>query len=327
MHDYKLMPKVELHLHLDGSVRLETVAELLNREIVDVEKDMVASDKCLDLNDYLTKFAIAGKVMQTKENLRRIAYELAFDLKKDGVIYAEIRFAPLKHILGGLNASEVVESVLEGLFQVDIKTNLILCMMRGDNEKQNMEVIDLACSFIGRGVVAIDLAGAEAIYKTYDYKNLFEYAKKLQVPFTIHAGEADGEDSIKSAIAFGAKRLGHGVNAIFYPKLLEEIKEQDILLEICPTSNIQTNVVKTLSEHPVRALYDTGISISISTDNRTVSNISLTEEYEQLEQILSFNYDDFVKMNIAAIKHAFLNDKDKALLLREYESLLNNINN
>lgn len=327
MHDYKLMPKVELHLHLDGSVRLETVAELLNREIVDVEKDMVASDKCLDLNDYLTKFAIAGKVMQTKENLRRIAYELAFDLKKDGVIYAEIKFAPLKHILGGLNASEVVESVLEGLFQVDIKTNLILCMMRGDNEKQNMEVIDLACSFIGRGVVAIDLAGAEAIYKTYDYKNLFEYAKKLQVPFTIHAGEADGEDSIKSAIAFGAKRLGHGVNAIFYPKLLEEIKEQDILLEICPTSNIQTNVVKTLSEHPVRALYDTGISISISTDNRTVSNISLTEEYEQLEQILSFNYDDFVKMNIAAIKHAFLNDKDKALLLREYESLLNNINN
>lgn len=327
MHDYKLMPKVELHLHLDGSVRLETVAELLNREIVDVEKDMVASDKCLDLNDYLTKFAIAGKVMQTKENLRRIAYELAFDLKKDGVIYAEIRFAPLKHILGGLNASEVVESVLEGLFQVDIKTNLILCMMRGDNEKQNMEVIDLACSFIGRGVVAIDLAGAEAIYKTYDYKNLFEYAKKLQVPFTIHAGEADGEDSIKSAIAFGAKRLGHGVNAIFYPKLLEEIKEQDILLEICPTSNIQTNVVKTLSEHPVRALYDTGISISISTDNRTVSNISLTEEYEQLEQILAFNYDDFVKMNIAAIKHAFLNNKDKALLLREYESLLNNINN
>ena len=249
MLNYKKMPKVELHLHLDGSVRPETAAKLLGIDITEARKYMIADDKCLDLNDYLTKFFIPGEVMQTKKNLELISEELAADLEEDGVIYAEIRFAPLKHIFKGLSLDEVVESVLKGLAKKSLKTNLILCMMRGDKEEDNIKVVDLAERFLNRGVVALDLAGAESIYKTIDYKNLFAYAKGKNIPFTIHAGEADGKDSMKAAIDFGAKRLGHGVNAIFHKEILEEIRQKDILLEICPTSNVQTNVIKDIKYH------------------------------------------------------------------------------
>lgn len=294
MLNYKKMPKVELHLHLDGSVRPETAAKLLGIDIAEARKNMIADDKCLDLNDYLTKFFIPGEVMQTKKNLELISEELAADLEEDGVIYAEIRFAPLKHVFKGLSLDEVVESVLKGLAKKSLKTNLILCMMRGDKEEDNIKVVDLAERFLNRGVVALDLAGAESIYKTIDYKNLFVYAKGKNIPFTIHAGEADGKDSMKAAIDFGAKRLGHGVNAIFHKELLEEIRQKDILLEICPTSNVQTNV-------------------------------TLTTEYEKLAQKLNFTYKDFVKMNKDAIRHAFISEDEKEQLLQKYDEKLNQL--
>ena len=148
MLNYKKMPKVELHLHLDGSVRPETAAKLLGIDIAEARKNMIADDKCLDLNDYLTKFFIPGKVMQTKKNLELISEELAADLEEDGVIYAEIRFAPLKHVFKGLSLDEVVESVLKGLAKKSLKTNLILCMMRGDKEEDNIKVVDLAERFL-----------------------------------------------------------------------------------------------------------------------------------------------------------------------------------
>lgn len=325
MLNYKKMPKVELHLHLDGSVRPETAAKLLGIDITEARKNMIADDKCLDLNDYLTKFFIPGEVMQTKKNLELISEELAADLEEDGVIYAEIRFAPLKHVFKGLSLDEVVESVLKGLAKKSLKTNLILCMMRGDKEEDNIKVVDLAERFLNRGVVALDLAGAESIYKTIDYKNLFVYAKGKNIPFTIHAGEADGKDSMKAAIDFGAKRLGHGVNAIFHKEILEEIRQKDILLEICPTSNVQTNVIKDIKYHPVRKLYDANILVSINTDNNTVSNVTLTTEYEKLAQKLNFTYKDFVKMNKDAIRHAFISEDEKEQLLQKYDEKLNQL--
>ena len=204
-------PKVELHAHLDGSVRLETVSELLQKKLE--QSDLVAPNKCQDLNEYLTKFSLPISVMQTKENLKRIAKELALDLKNDGVIYAEIRFAPINHTQN-LTLDEVVESVLEGLKSVDIKTNLILCLMRNSNLEENKQIINLAHKYLKRGVCALDLAGAEGIYKTKNFEELFTLANDLNIPFTIHAGEADGIESIESAIRFGAKRIGHGIRCI-----------------------------------------------------------------------------------------------------------------
>lgn len=322
MIDLKDLPKVELHVHLDGSVRCDTVSEVLNRDLFLVKHNMIAKSKCEDLNDYLTKFATPNEAMQTKENLRRIAYELATDLKNDFVIYAEIRFAPMKHLEKGLNKYEVIESILEGLNRVDIKTNLILCMMRGDSLQTNMEVIDLAKHFYKKGVCAVDLAGAEALYKTSDYEELFNYAKEVGIPYTIHAGEADGYDSIKSAISFGTKRLGHGVEILGHDDLIDLVKEKDILLEVCPTSNVQTNVVDKISNHPIRTLFDKGVKVCVNTDNRTVSNVTLTREYRNLLSGLNFNYEEFIKMNKDAIEHAFLSFEEKEKLLSRYNSLI-----
>ena len=311
-----MIPKVELHCHLDGSVRLSTLAELSNNSLEEVKELAVANDKCLDLNDYLTKFSLPISVMQDEYSLERIAYELAEDLKNENVIYAEIRFAPLKHTTK-LNMYQVVESVLRGVKRVDIKINLILCMMRNDSLNDNKKVVDLAKYFLDKGVCAVDLAGAEALYKTSDYKELFDYVKENNIPFTIHAGEADGVDSIKSAISFGTKRIGHGIRIIEDPSLIEEIKEKEILLEVCPTSNIQTNVVDNINSHPIKELYNKNVLTTINTDNRTVSNTTLTKEYELLKQI-GFNENDFIKMNINAIKYAFIKEEEKQELISKY---------
>lgn len=322
MIDYEKIPKIELHCHLDGSVRIDTASDILNIDEKELEYLMVAKDKCNDLNDYLTKFDIPVEVMQTKYALEQVAYDLSIDMVNDGVVYAEIRFAPLKHLKDGLSVYDVMESVFRGLKRTDLMTNIIICMMRGDSLVDNMKVIDLAHHYLNNGVCAVDLAGAESIYKTEDYEELFNYAKEKNVPFTIHAGEADGVSSIKSAIAFGAKRIGHGIRIIEDDKLIEEVKEKDILLEICPTSNIQTRVVDNYKEHPIKKLYEMGVSISINTDNRTVSNTTLVKEYRLLHENLDFKEEDFIKINKMALEHAFLSNEEKSKIQNKLNSLL-----
>lgn len=303
--------KVELHIHLDGSMRPSTVADILNIPLEKVKQKMIAPKQCKDLNDYLTKFDLPVLALQTKENLERAAYELVCDLESDHVIYAEIRFAPLKHTKEGLTLDEVVLSVLNGLKRGKIKTKLILCCMRDDTLENNLKVVELAHKYKG-DVVAIDLAGAEAIYKTSSFKSLFDSCQEKNISYTIHAGEADSYDSIQSAIDFKTKRIGHGVLSINYPDLLKEIKEKNILLEICPTSNIQTNMYSNIEEHPIYSFYLKNIPICINTDNRTVSNITLTQEYENLKMF--FKKEDFCKMNLNAIEHSFLTEKEKEIL-------------
>lgn len=317
------LPKVELHIHLDGSIRPSTAAYLLNKSIEDVSNNMIASDKCEDLNEYLTKFDYPEKILQTKENLERVAYELALDLKKDNVIYAEIRFAPLKHIKEGLTLDSVVDSVLDGLSKVNIKTNLILCMMRNDTYSDNLKVIELASKYLNKGVCGIDLAGAEALYKTSSFKELFVMAKKYNIPFTIHSGEADGYDSILATINFGATRIGHGIRAIEYDDLINLIIDNNILLEVCPTSNVQTNAVDKYTDHPIKKLIDKGVNVSINTDNRTVSNISLNLEYKKLQECFGFTKELFIKTNLNAIEHAFVSLDEKAKLKKEYLEIIN----
>lgn len=317
MINLKKFPKVELHLHLDGSIRIGTAHELLNVN----ENDMVAPSKCLDLNDYLTKFSLPISVLQTKENIMRVCKELINDLIDDGVIYAEIRFAPINHIKQGLSLEEVVESVLQGLQSDMVKTNIILCLMRNSSYEENLSIINLASKYLNKGVCALDLAGAEGLYKTNTFKDLFLKAKEKQIPFTIHAGEADGVDSIKSAIEFGTKRIGHGIRCIESEDVINKIIKDNITLEVCPTSNVQTNVVATYENHPIKYLYDKGIKVTISTDNRTVSNITLIEEYQKLIDTFKFTLEDIKRMNIFAINSSFLSDTEKENLIIKYNTL------
>ena len=309
------MKKVELHLHLDGSIRPSTISEILNINLEEAKKLSTIETKCASLKEYLTKFDIPLKIMQTKENLERVAFELAQDLQKDDVIYAEIRFAPNKHLKSGLTLDEVVTAILKGLSQVPIKTNLILCMMRGDSYEQNLKVIKLAKKYLNHGVVAIDLAGSEASYPVNLYQELFEIAQKENILFTIHAGEADGPLSVINAINLGAKRIGHGVRAIESEKALKLIKEKNITLEVCPKSNLDTNMYEKLSNHPIKKLYDMGLLVTINTDNRTVSNTNLTKSYQDLQEVFSFTKQDFLKMNENALQSAFLNQAEIEELL------------
>ncbi|MDD3187804.1 MAG: adenosine deaminase [Bacilli bacterium] len=315
------LPKILQHVHLDGSVRIETANELLNK---DVSSEMMIDENCKSLSDYLTKFKIPISLMQTKDNLIRVSYELGIDLLNQNVIYVEVRFCPLFHINEGLSLEEVVDSILKGLNQSGIKFNLILCMMREFSYEKNKQIINLANKYLNKGVCAIDLAGDEGSYPTKNYRNLFELASSLNIPFTIHAGEADGCESISSAIEFGAKRIGHGVRTIEYIDLINEIREKNITLEVCPTSNIDTMVYSNYKEHPIKKLYDLGVKVTINTDNNTVSNISLNKEYEKLKNVFNFKVSDFIKMNIDAINSCFISDKEKKELILKYRKEVQN---
>lgn len=303
----KNLPKVELHLHLDGSVRESTASEILG---VDVSNKMQVNN-CKSLSDYLSKFEIPLIVMQSKENLERISYELAVDLKKDNVIYAEIRFCPILHTKNGLSLEEVIDSVLKGLKKVEIKTNLILCMMRNFEEDENKKIIYLAKKYLNKGVVGIDLAGDESKYKTQNYEHLFDLVKQNNIPFTIHAGEADDYNSVLSAIKFGVKRIGHGVKSVDSIETIQKIINENVTLEVCPTSNVDTCIVNVYKNHPIKKLYDLGVKITVNTDNNTVSNIDLTGEYEKLLLTFNFTEKDFLNFNMNAIDSAFLTNEEK----------------
>lgn len=314
----KEIPKVELHLHLDGSISKKIASKLSGLPESEVLSKMVAPDKCENLSEYLTKFDFPISLMQTKENLYEIAKDLVEQLVNDSVIYAEIRFAPMFHTKEGLTYEEVIESVLAGLHtNKNIKTNLILCMMRGMSKDDNIKTIEVAEKYLNKGVCALDLAGAEDKYPLKDYLDLFAIASSKNIPFTIHAGENGPASEVEKAILIGAKRIGHGIHAIEDKNVLNLIKEKDILLEICPTSNVQTNAVNTYQEHPINKLSYDEVPICINTDNRTVSNISLSEEYLKLFNTFNFTLNDFHKMNQNSLKHAFLDDETKNELLKK----------
>lgn len=318
---FEKFPKIELHLHLDGSVRVETVTELLHTND-DISSFMIAPSRCENLDEYLTKFQMPIDVMQTSSNLERIAFELAEDLEKDNVIYAEVRFAPMFHTKKGLSMKRVIQDVLRGFHRGNVHINLILCMMRGEDFSTNKEVIDLACQFYHSGVCAVDLAGSEAKYPVMLYKDLFSYAKEKGIPFTIHAGEAASYSSVRNALQLGASRIGHGIHAIEDDSLIRELCEKKILLEVCPTSNVQTHVVSSYEEHPISLLSHLGVLVHVNTDNRTVSNITLTDEYEKLFKAFSFTKEDFIKMNMDAIACSFLSLEEKQKLYTSFLSQL-----
>lgn len=302
------MPKVELHLHFDGSISLDLLEKWSGLSHDEVVREAVSKNDT-SLDKYLEHFNFINKYLQTKKNLELASYTLGSDLEKENVIYAEVRFAPLLHTNKGLTGEEVIDSLIKGFSKCNIKINLILCMMRGMDFSSNRKVIDLAKKYLGKGVVAVDLAGGEASNPFKDYEELFKICKDFSIPTTIHAGEVVKRD-IRNIIPY-TKRIGHGIKIYDDMELINLVKTNDILLEVCPKSNIDTNNASDYSSHPIKYLYDNEVKLSVNTDNRTVSNISLTEEYTSLINILGFNINDLYQMNLNAINYAFLSDKEK----------------
>lgn len=319
----KDMPKIVLHLHLDGSIDMEDAylwakEDGLKITKKELEQELQVNDDCHNLNDYLEKFDLPCKLLQTCERLEKTSYHLFLKLSKMNVKYAEVRFAPNKHLAKNLT---LVISVINGMNKANVETGImggiILSMMRGDSKEDNIRVINLAQKYLKKGVVAIDLAGAEAIYPTTDYVDLFRYAKIKGIPFTIHAGEAAGVESIKAALDAGAQRIGHGIRAIDDEAIQKIIVDKQVLLEVCMTSNYQTEAVK--GKHPIEKLYNNGIKISINTDNDTVSNIDINKEYTKILNETDLTMDDLGKCNKESIDYIFADQIVKDKLQKEFE--------
>ena len=317
------IPKVELHMHLDGSVPFSALEKLSGLPLGEIFSSAVSVGDTTLLK-YLKRFDFINKYIKTKEDLELISYSLGKELEKENVIYAEVRFAPIDYVSDKLSSDEVIKSVLKGFSKCKVKTNLILCLRRGAKTEYNIETIKLAKKYLGKGVVSVDLVGDEEGYPFKKYRDFFDLCQNLRIPCTIHAGEETKRD-IKEVVKY-TNRIGHGIQIYDDPLLINLIKENDILLEVCPNSNLDTRNARDYFHHPIRKLYDMGVKVCINTDNRTVSNISLTEEYENLIHYLDFTLDDLYQMNLNAIDYAFLTRLEKEelrkKLLQKKESLM-----
>lgn len=304
---------IELHLHLDGSLSPASVRELaamqglrLPERDAEVLERLTVSEHCRDLNEYLEKFAFPCALLQTEAALETAAYRLGAELMAQGVLYAEIRFAPQKHTERGLTQEQAVCAVLRGLNRCSLRTGLILCCMRGrQNGAENLETAELAVRYRESGVCALDLAGAEALFPTAEFAGLFAYAAERGVPFTLHAGEADGPESIRQALSFGARRIGHGVRACEDPALLERLAADRIPLELCPTSNLQTGIFPDLAHYPLRTFLEAGVRVTVNTDNMSVSHTTLRKEFRQLIQTFALTERETEQLFLYAADAAF----------------------
>ena len=320
---------IDLHVHLDGSVSVESARKLAKMQDITIPKGealielLSVSKDCKDLNEYLEKFAFPGSLLQTKEAISVAVYNLMEELKEEGLIYAEIRFAPQKHKERGLTQEEVIRAAIDGLNCSDFKAGLILCCMRGEgNRKENLETVSLASRYLGQGVVAVDLAGAEALYPTEDFEEIFAFAKALGVPYTIHAGEAAGADSVRRAVEFGAVRIGHGVRSTEDLSLMKFLAKEGIVLECCPTSNLQTCVYGSIEEYPVRTFLDAGVRFTINTDNTTVSATSLHNEWDMIISTFDLKDNEIKGILLNSVDAAFADGKTKEELRNVIEAEL-----
>jgi adenosine deaminase len=333
--DIARLPKVELHLHLDCSLSYATVHQLdptITRDTY--QQQFIAPPVCTNLADYIARADKSVSLMQTQQALRVVTLGIFDQLQKDHVIYAEIRFAPLKHLEKGLSTEQVVaavdSAVDEGIKTTGIQVGIILCTLRHFSKEQSLETVKLVEKFrnihgknihgkngrVGNShVVGFDIAGNEAGYPIKNHIAAFKYANVHDIPCTAHAGEAAGPNSVWLSLNnFHPTRIGHGVRSIEDPTLTRHLRESNILLEVCPSSNLQTNMYPDLAHHPVDSLRKLNVPLSISTDCRTISNTTLNREYTLLQQQFHWTFSDFLAANLAAVDHAFTTPAIKAQL-------------
>ena len=315
---------IDLHLHLDGSLSKEDFIYLADKQNINLGNDfpnnIYVSKNCKSLEEYLEKFDLPLKLMQTSEALEYCTYSLVTRLYKLGYIYAEIRYAPLLHLEQGLTMSQVVEATIRGLKKGLLETknfdaNLILCCMRHAPKELNLQTVEMANTYKNDKVVAVDLAGAEALHPSSYFKEVFDLAKQYKLNITIHAGEATGSDEIMQAIDNGAMRIGHGVHLSLDEHSISKVKEHNICFEFCPTSNLQTKSLKTYKDVPLIQFMKNGIDVCINSDNMTVSNVTEIQDMKTMISTFNLTKNDVFKLYESAIKHAFVSNEKRVELL------------
>jgi len=321
------LPKAELHVHLDGSLRPETLLELAAGEGLrlpfgtpEEARAYMRAHAAPDLARYLETFELTLQVLQTREELSRAAFELAEDAARENVWYLEVRFSPILHGRRGLSWGDAVEAVTAGLRAAEerfvIRTGTILCGIRSISPEHSLELARLAISLKGRGVAGFDLAGAEKGNPAKDHRAAFYEIRNHNVSSTVHAGEDFGPPSIHQALHYcGAHRIGHGTRLCEDGALMAYVNDHRIPLEMCLTSNVQTGAA-TLLGHPFRLYFDSGLRVTLNTDNRLVSDTTLTDEYDLACRTFLLDVYDLRRLLIHGFKSAFLPYEDKAHLLR-----------
>lgn len=329
--DIHSWPKAELHCHLDGSMRLETMLDLaqqqgkrsvLPADSVDGLRAELREVKTSDtLETYLKWFRYTVPLLQTREALRRTAYELAEDNAAENVRYFEVRYSPILHVEEGLSLEAVNNAVLEGLERaeadLDITTSLIICGLRDRYESASMRLAELAVEHKDEGIVAFDLAGGEAGNPPKGHLHAFYHARNNLLNLTIHAGEAWGPDSIRQALFYcGAHRIGHGISLQKDPELMRYFANHRIPLEICPTSNVDTTAVPNLEAHPIETYIRSNVPVTVNTDNRLFSRTSVTEELWRVYQHTNLEPRHLREIVLNGFRYAFLPYQQKQSLLK-----------
>ena len=312
------LPKAELHVHLDGSLRPETMIDLARRARVELPsrdpaelRRLMVADDVSDLEAYLARFELTIALLQTPEAIERVAWEMCQDAAADGVRYMEVRYCPLLSCRGGLSLDAVLEAELRGLARGEadfgIGARAIVCSLRHYDPARSLELARHAATFRGRGVVAFDLAGGEAGRPATAHQAAFDAAVDGGLAVTVHAGEAAGAGSIADAVLrCHAHRIGHGTRLYEDPLLHDYIRDHRIALEINLTSNVQTRAVPSAAAHPVRAYYDAGLNLTLSTDNWLMSGVTLSGEYWLAHTELGFTREEIDRMIINGFESAFL---------------------
>lgn len=321
------LPKIDLHCHLDGSVRPETIIDLAKKQNIElpsydldeIKKLLIAPADCESLDEYLKVFEIPCAIMQSKESLRRITFELYEDAVKENVKYMEIRFAPLTHMAKGLTLDEVIESVISGMKEAeklyDIRGNIILGAMRFHSVDKAFELVEVGKKFLSKGVVAVDLCASELEGFVEKFKEPIALAKQYGYRITIHAGETGiGKNVLDAVEILQAERIGHGVYIMNCKEAYDIVKNKGITLEMCPTSNIQTKAVSSYKEHPFPSFYKDGIKVTVNTDNRTVSNIDMTNECNVIFNEFKITSEDYKKIYMNSVEASFSDDETKEWL-------------
>ena len=325
----KSLPKAELHCHLDGSMRPETILDIAEKENVklpthnlkELKQILEVGIECKSLEDYLRPFDITAQVLQTEEALTRATYELAEDAAKENVRYIEIRFAPLWHIRKDLTLNRAIEAVIQGKHKAeahfDIIVGIIICGIRHTSPEDTLKVAEVAVAYKNRGIVGFDLAGAEKNFPAKDHKEAFYLIINNNINTTVHAGEAYGTESIDQALHYvSANRIGHATTLRQDGDLLNYINDHRIPLEMCITSNVQTKAVKKAEDHPAKFYFDLGLRVTLNTDNRLISNVTLTDEYMLGIEKLGFTADDLKYLIINGFKSAFLPFNEKIIIIK-----------
>jgi adenosine deaminase len=316
--DLRSLPKIELHLHLDCSLSYQVVSILapsVTRE--EYERDYIAPARCTNLAEFLTRAPKGFRLMQTEDSLRLVTEDVFRQLVEDGVIYAEMRFAPLLHTEQGLSPERVVEVVersVDGLIrETGMQAGLILCTLRHFTEAQSMLTAKLVDDFRGSRVVALDIAGDEAGFPLDAHVGAYRFSRERGLFRTAHAGEGLGPESVWETLRLlDPQRIGHGTRSIEDPKLVEHLRRERVHLELCPTSNVQIiPSIGSMEEHPIDRLYRAGVSLNVNSDSRMLTPTTLNREYESLQRVFDWNEQEFLNTNLMGVDAAFMDDVTK----------------